>query len=279
MSERSSPSSSCMKDSSFCPPGCRRNAEISSRLNPWRARKPSAKILDSFADQFAAHPWKARCGIRNPADRNPIAASELGNRKHSDAKMRGPGASRPVTTTPAAPSPNSTAEIKLACEKLLALKRKRGQLDRHQQRRAIRKRGEIFPGAREARSARRAAEFGDGQPAHIWAKSHDRRDVGVKRRNHHACAGYGDEQIHVGGRHAGLRQRSLGHLQAKFDGLFLIFGVDLRKRAGLNRVFRRKHAVTLIDRRIVDHFANRFQPCAFQSENTSADAVLHDLAG
>ena len=72
--------------------------------------------------------------------------------------------------------------------KILALKRERGKFDRNQQRRAIRKCGQIFPGAREARGARGAAEFRDGKPAHIRAKSHDRGDMGVERRNHHARA-------------------------------------------------------------------------------------------
>ena len=100
--------------------------------------------------------------------------------------------------------------------------------------------------------------------------------MGIQRRNHDARARYRNEQVHIGGRHPGLRQRALGHLQAKFDGLFLILRVDLRQRAGLNRVFRGKHAVTLIDRRIVDHFANGIQLCAVERKNL-ADAVLHDF--
>src|SRR6267142_1387084 len=38
-------SSASMKESSFCPPGWRMNAEMSSRRNPWRARNPSTSSL------------------------------------------------------------------------------------------------------------------------------------------------------------------------------------------------------------------------------------------
>ena len=95
----------------------------------------------------------------------------------------------------------------IGLRKILALKGQRGNFHGDEQSRAIRKRGQIFPGARESRGAGRAAEFRDRQPPHVRAKSHDRGDMGVQRRNHDACARYGDEQVHVGGRHVGLRQR------------------------------------------------------------------------
>ncbi len=98
----------------------------------------------------------------------------------------------------------------------------------------------------------------------------------IERGNHDACARYRNEHVHIGGRHTGLRQRALSHLQAKFDGLFLILRVNLGERAGLNCVFRGKHAVTLIDRRIVDHFANGIQPGAFEPKN-AADPIFHDF--
>ena len=100
----------------------------------------------------------------------------------------------------------------------------------------------------------------------------------IEGRNHDARARYRNEQVHIGGSHAGLLQRALGHLQTEFDGLFLILRVDLRQRAGLNRVFQGKYAVTLIDRRIVDHFANGIQLCGAERKN-AADVVFHDFTG
>src|SRR6266478_6623800 len=109
------PSSVSMFPSSRAPPGCRIQPLISSRFRPLRSRKPCTNpaifppIISGTS--FASRMW-------NPESRrsNPMAPSESGNVYVSEARIFGPRICFPLTTTAAAPSPNRTAEIRLACE-------------------------------------------------------------------------------------------------------------------------------------------------------------------
>src|SRR6266705_1064270 len=109
------PSSVSMFPSSRAPPGCRIQPLISSRVRPWRSRKPctSPPIFPPIISgtSFASRMW-------NPESRrsNPMEPSESGNVYVSEARIFGPCVFFPLTTTAAAPSPNNIEEIRLACE-------------------------------------------------------------------------------------------------------------------------------------------------------------------
>src|SRR6266436_6289319 len=109
------PSSVPMFPSSRAPPGCRIQTLMTSHLCPRRSgkscRSPPIFPLKTAGASFASRMW-------NPESRrsNPMAPSESGNVYVSEARIFGPRICFPLTTTAAAPSPNRTAEIRLACE-------------------------------------------------------------------------------------------------------------------------------------------------------------------
>ena len=89
-----------------------------------------------------------------------------------------------------------------------ALEGQARELEREQQRGAVRVGGQVVGGARQADDAARAARLRDRQPREARAEAERLGDVGVHRRDHEAGAGDAHHQADLGRREAGGGERA-----------------------------------------------------------------------
>ena len=110
---------------------------------------------------------------------------------------------------------------------IFPLEGERGQLHGDDQHIRLGIRLDVVRGARDGHGSGGATEFGERHAANIGAKSHQLDQVGIKRRNHEAGAGNGDDQIDVFGPETSLRQALFGGFPAQLYGVFNVFVVGL----------------------------------------------------